>query len=135
MSALDDVVKILDEGELPELIVFGNWAGGCLDTGAEIKSGEPGCTAPYWRDGDDPPDSPPVPLDVRGKPVLWDKAVRDGYFEGWSFTGGYGGVDCYAVTIWTDRSVIVVGCYDGSSWLQKVPRNPAPHWPESIGGG
>lgn len=40
MSALDDVIKILDEGELLELVVFGNWGGGGK---AEIKSGEPGC--------------------------------------------------------------------------------------------
>ena len=114
MSAMDDVLKMLDPGEMPEVVVFGEWA----------AVAEPG--------GDD---GPPVPPDMRGVPILWDMAVRDGWFEGWSFKGGYGGVDCYAVTIYTDRSIIVVGCYDGSSWLHKIPRHPVAHWPEAIGGG
>ena len=123
MSAFDDVVKILAKGELPETLVFGNWGG---QGEPELGWDEPGCDED---EGGVLTGSPPVPLSERGKVVLWDRAVRDGWLEGWTFDGGYGIVEAYSVTIWTNQSVIFLVEYDGASSLAKVPRNPTPHMP------
>lgn len=53
----------------------------------------------------------------------------------YTYDTGYGGVECHAITAWTPTRVLFVGCYDGSSWVQSVPRNPIKHVPITVGGG
>ena len=67
--------------------------------------------------------------------VLVDLEVIKHYMDKWSYNGGYGGEECPPTTIWTDKRVIFVCCYDGSTWLQSVPRNPTNHNPSFCGGG
>ena len=53
----------------------------------------------------------------------------------YEYDDGYGGVDCHAVTVWSENWVGFVGCYDGASWVTKVPRHPVDHRAKTVGGG
>ena len=66
-----------------------------------------------------------------GRVLEWGQA-RD--LLDYDYDTGYGGSDCHAVTVWTAERVFVVGVYDGSTWIQGIPRNPQPHDPSMIGG-
>jgi hypothetical protein len=74
----------------------------------------------------------PNSTSVSGKVITWEEAAMLLDYE---YSQEYGGVDCNAITAWTETRVIFVGCYDGSSWLTSVLRNPTPHIPEWVGGG
>ncbi len=52
----------------------------------------------------------------------------------YNYGDGYGGEDCHPVYIWTKDLIIVVGRYDGSTWLREIPRNPQSCSPDFIGG-
>lgn len=53
----------------------------------------------------------------------------------YEYDDGYGGEDCHAFVAWTPTRVLFLGVYDGSTWIDSVPRNPVPYAPEGIGGG
>lgn len=87
-----------------------------------------GSTDPYGEEWDSK-----VPQDKQGVVLTFEEAAP--YLEGWSFIGGYGTYEGAPAYVWTDQRVITVGVYDGSSWLQSIPRNPSPGLPTTCGGG
>ena len=100
ISAYKDILEYLDKGETIEAIVFGN----------------------YGWNGYGEPSIPPIPADKRG--VVLSVQEAEPLMQGWSFYGGYGAPHCYAAYIWTDKRVIWVTQYDGSTDLDSAPRNP-----------
>jgi hypothetical protein len=101
-DAARDLEEFLLEGEVVETIVFGEWGS-------------------YGYEDEDDSRSR-VPNELRLKPLNFNEARK--YMKGWSFDGGFGSAECYAVTIWTNRRVIAVHEYDGSTQLMGFPRNP-----------
>jgi len=116
MSAYGDLMDKLDAEESVEAIAFGNW-------GWDWEDGEPG----YGE-----PDPPPVPFDKRGIILSLEEARP--LMQTWSFYGGYGSPECYAVYIWTNERVIWVTQYDGATMLSSAPRNPIACMPVMPGG-
>jgi hypothetical protein len=115
MSAYDDLMELLKRDEKVEAIVFGGWG---------------------WSNGKKPgynePDPPPVPMSLRKK-IMSLKAAQP-MMQSWSFYSGYGSPQCYAVNIWTNKRVIWVTQYDGSTSLSSAPRNPCETLPDMPGG-
>ncbi len=110
MSAQQDVEKILEPNEVVEAIVFGK----------------------YGWDGYSEPENPPVPENKQGVVLTWAEAVP--FMQSWTFNGGYGAPQCYAVNIWTNKRVLWVTQYDGSTSLSDAARNPQPGLPDMPGG-
>lgn len=112
MNAYDELMEFLEDGEAVDAVVFGDWGwgwDGCGELGKEY-----------------------VPNEKRGR-ILSLEAARP-LMDGWSFEGGFGAPECYAVYIWTNRRVIWVTQYDGSTRLDSAPRNPSPVMPYMPGG-
>lgn len=122
-NAWSDLLRELLPEEEVEAVVFGPWGWD--------GHGEPG-----GDDEDDPEGRQgglgPVSRELYGKVLTPDEARP--MMEGWSFHGGYGAPDCYAVHVWTTSRVLFVVQYDGSTRLHAVPRNPTPGIPEMPGG-
>lgn len=116
LNAMTDLRKELQEGETIEAIVFGEWGWAAYEPGG-LGYGE---TRHF------------VPLDKRG--VILSAEEAEPFMAGWSFNGGYGSPDCYAVNVWTDRRVLWVTQYYGSTRLSSAPRNPVAHMPDMPGG-
>lgn len=57
------------------------------------------------------------------------------YLYGWKIGGGYGGEEVIPFYIWTNKRILFIGCYDGSTWLTSVPRHPKACQPDTVGGG
>ena len=110
MSAWDDLVEYLNEGEVIESVSFGPWG---------------------W-DGFGEPEDKPVPKEKQGVPMPPSEAQP--LMQSWSFYGGYGSPDCYAVNVWTNSRVIWVTQYDGATGLDSAPRNPSENVPDMPGG-
>lgn len=110
LNAAHDLTKFLEEGEVVEAVVFGEygWSG-------------------YKEDVINP-----IPENKRGVVLTWDQAQP--LMQGWSFYGGYGAPECYATYVWTNRRVIWVTQYDGSTSLDSAPRSPMPCIPDMPGG-
>jgi len=120
-SAWAELLGYLEPGETVESLVFGAWG-----WGREPEDGGP------WELADDEPLPPPVPLDKRGVPLTLVDAGP--MMLAWKFRGGYGAPTCYATWIWTDRRVIWVTQYDGSTRLSSMPRHPCNSMPYMPGG-
>jgi hypothetical protein len=118
LNAWKDLLVLLEEGEKVEWVVFGNW-GWSYDDKPALGYGEP--------------EPPPVPLEKRG--LLLDAGDAEPLMRGWSFNGGYGSPECYAVRIWTDRRIFWVTQYDGSTSLSSTRRHPEACMPDMPGGG
>ena len=51
------------------------------------------------------------------------------------FHDGYGGTNGASFLVYTHDWIYFAGCYDGSEWVDSIPRNPNPSYiPEHIGG-
>jgi len=109
-NAYAELLDEMQEGEQVEAIVFGNWG---------------------W-DGFEEPIPKPVPIKKRNKILTLEQAKP--YMKGWSFNGGYGAPECYAVYIWTNQRVLWVTQYDGATRLYSMPRNPIACNPGMPGG-
>ena len=109
-NAYTDLLGFLEEGELVEAIVFGPWG---------------------WN-GYEEPDPVPVPHELFDEPLKLEDAKQ--YMRGWSFYSGFGSPQSYAVYIWTNRRIIWVTQYDGSTRLDSAPRNPIKIRPYMPGG-
>ncbi|MEM9067162.1 MAG: hypothetical protein AAGE52_01610 [Myxococcota bacterium] len=107
-NALDDLVAALEEGETVEALVFGPWGWGSWNPPGNLEA-------------------PP-----RGKVMTLAEAAP--FMQGWRIRGGYGSPECFAIYIWTDRRVLWVTQYDGSTRLDSAPRNPLACIPEMPGG-
>lgn len=121
MSAITELKEFLDEGETVEAIVFGAWGWGS-------GPGKDG----VWEKGYGEPEDVPVPFDKRGVLLTLEEAAP--MMESWNFDGGFGAPNCYAVHIWTNKRVIWVTQYDGSTSLSSAPRNPVADLPGMPGG-
>jgi len=64
--------------------------------------------------------------------IPWDRMRTLLDYE---YESGYGSEDCHAVTAWSENWTLFVACYDGSTWVERIPRNPTNHTPEYVGGG
>ena len=61
-----------------------------------------------------------------GKWVWWDK----------KFNCGFGGVEGVPFILYTSNYIYFPVCYDGSEWVESVPRHPDDSWtPRHFGGG
>lgn len=131
MAAYADLMSFLNEGEQVEAIVFGPW--GWSSAPPEGQPWEHGFGEHGEPDiiGEPPTAPPPVPFEVRGRPLTIEQA--EPYMNGWSFRGGYGRAECYAIWAWTNRRVIAVSTYDGATSLFAVPRNPCEGMPTMAG--
>jgi len=107
-SAYEELLSKLQEGEVVEAVVFGEY--GWDDPGTNL-----------------------IPVDRRNKVLSFGEAKQ--YMKGWSFKNGFGEPDCYAVYIWTNFRVFWVALYDGSTRLNSMPRNPIDCVPGMPGGG
>lgn len=110
MTAWDELQEMLTDGEQIEAVVLGDYGWG---GGDELGYGEPSHR--------------PVPLDKRGVVLTADEAKP--LMQDWQLSGGFGAPSCYAATVWTNRQVIWVHEYDGSTGLESAPRHPAPGRP------
>lgn len=88
-----------------------------------IVIGEP----QWWKA--DPRD---IPTDHIGIPIPWSVARP---LLDYNYNTNYGSADCHAIAAYTETRVILVGTYDGATWLYSVMRNPTPGHPSVEGGG
>jgi len=51
------------------------------------------------------------------------------------FDAGYGSEEGKPFTLWTADRVYFPACYDGSEWVESVPRHPSDEVTDHIGGG
>lgn len=83
----------------------------------------------------DPEDSDPrdkaIPVERRGVILSWQEARA--YLD-YSYSDGFGSVDCHAVWVWSATAVAVVRAYDGTTEVRVVPRAPMECEPFAIGG-
>lgn len=111
LDAYQELLECLEEGEVVEAIVFGEWG---------------------WGGYREPKDIP-IQKDMQGI-VLTPEQARP-LMKGWTFYCGYGAPQSYAANIWTNKRVFWVTEYDGSTTLDSAPRNPTAYIPEMPGGG
>jgi len=109
LDAYEDLVEYLQEGEEVACLVFGTWG---------------------WN-GRHEPDPPHVPKDKRGVLLTLEEAWP--YMKGWTFFCGYGAPLTYATYIWTNKRVIWVTQYDGSTNLDSAPIYPTAIMPDMPG--
>lgn len=64
--------------------------------------------------------------------LSWDEAEPLLDYE---YSTDYGAPECHAINAWTANRVLLVGQYDGSTWVTWVPRNPTAIRPTMVGGG
>ena len=107
-NAYEELIEFLDDDEDVEAIVFGEfgWGGYC--------------------------DPKVIPSDKQGVLLSLDEAKP--LMQGWAFTGGYGAPESYATYVWTNKRVIWVTQYDGSTSLDHAPRFPTATVPSMPGG-
>ncbi len=111
MSALEEIETALLPGEEVDSVVFGLYG---------------------WRCGGDE-DDPVIPKEHVSVALRWTVAKQ--YLTNWSIAGGFGSPDCFAIYVWTQSRVGFIAKYDGSTWLQWIPRQPTDCMPEMAGGG
>ena len=109
LNAYDDLMKFLEKDEVVENIIFGDY--GWSGFGEDVKF---------------------IKRNQKNKLMTIDEAKP--LMNGWSFDGGFGSPDCYATYIWTNKRVIWVTQYDGSTNLDSMPRNPIACKPDMLGG-
>lgn len=108
-NAYEDILEVLEEGEVIEAIVF--------EDPKDIYSME----------------SYSIPKENIGVPISLEQARP--YLKGWTVYGSYGCEEVIPFYVWTNFRVLFIGSYDGSTWLTGVPRNPISCNPYTIGGG
>ena len=120
-TAWSELVSEMQEGERVEAIVFGAWGWGSAPGDGNA-----------WELGYGEPEPPPVPFEKRGIILTADEARP--MMQTWVFSGGYGAPACYAVRVWTNKRIMWVTQYDGSTGLDSTERNPIAHIPDMPGG-
>ena len=110
MNAYEELRVYLNVDEMVEALVFGPWG---------------------W-DGYEELEPQSVPPEKRG--IVLKLKEAEPLMKGWSFEGGFGAPNCYAVYIWTNQRIIWVTQYDGSTGLDSCPRNPIDIVPDMPGG-
>jgi hypothetical protein len=106
---LEDIKKVLGD-ETPDAVAIGKYRGGYSDRG---ESGHP----------------------LAGESVMWEQIEDDLDYE---YDAGFEGEDCHPLChplyIWTPTRVLFIGCYDGKTWVEEVPRYPRACSPYFVGG-
>ena len=110
MNAYDELMNFLEDGEVVEGIVFGEYGWGGYGEEEDHK----------------------VQKEHQGKLMSIEEAKP--LMDGWSFDGGYGAPECNATYIWTNQRCIWVTQYDGSTNLDSMPRHPIDCMPNMPGG-
>jgi len=105
MSAWDELYDSLSDGEEVECVIFGHWGWG--SHGDDEPTGAP---------------EPQVPPSIMGRRLILTEA--EPFLKGFSFSGGYGSPDSYATWIYTNKNILWVTQYDGSTSLSSMPRHP-----------
>lgn len=100
-NAYTELMAYLEDSEKVSYVVFGEFG---------------------WGNHYDEPTPYPVPEDKQGIMLTLEEAKP--LMDGWEFDGGFGAPECYPVYVWTNKRVIFVHEYDGSTRLGSVPRNP-----------
>lgn len=105
------------------------WFDECIEEKAE----KPiiGCVIGPWGWDGYGDDKPRISPDKYSKLMDWKEAKPLLHYD---WNNGYGAPACHAIAVWTDTDVIFVSQYDGSTSLEKVPRNPTNHKPTMPGG-
>jgi hypothetical protein len=115
MSAWEQLMDVLQDGEEVECVIFGPWGWGTFDEDSQYQKA---------------PD-PQVPPSIMGRRLILTEA--EPFLKAFSFEGGHGSPDSYATWIYTNQSVFWVTQYDGSTGLSSMPRHPiqglVPHMP------
>ena len=62
-----------------------------------------------------------IPIELCNVPLTVEQALP---LLNYTYDTGYGSQDCHDVYVYTATRVIYVHEYDGSTWLESVPRNP-----------
>lgn len=106
MNAFDDIELL--EGETIEAVVFGNFG-----DSYSVEPEDGGARGEV---------DPPIPKEFRKKILSFEEAYPHG--EGWKFYSGFGTSETYNAHIWTNLRVLFVHEYDGSTYLESVPRSP-----------
>ena len=112
-NAYNDLMEYLEDDETIECLVFGKYGWGGY---AEERLGV----------------TPPVPKDKQGILLTIEEAKP--MMQGWTYECGYGAPECYATYVWTNKRVIWVTQYDGSTSLNSAPRMPVACMPNMPGG-
>ena len=109
MNAYEDLMKFLEDEEVVEALVFGEygWSGYSEDTIF-------------------------IPKDKQKVLMTLEEAKT--IMDGWTYYGSFGAPKCYATYVWTNKRVIWVTQYDGSTCLDSMPRHPLNCLPEMPGG-
>jgi hypothetical protein len=81
-----------------------------------------------WRD----PDPRDLHKDLQNK-LLDPSDVLNQLDYPWD--ASFGSEDCPPIYAWTKSKVIFVVCYDGSTYVSSIPRNPTEEHPMMFGGG
>ncbi len=105
MSAYQEFVDYLLDGEVVESIVFGDYGG--------IE-----------------PNPPLIPEEKRGICMSLDEA--EPLMKNWNIYGGFGCAECYALYAWTNLRIIFIKEYDGSTALEGIFRFPSDSKPTLI---
>ncbi len=106
-----ELLKFLEKDEQVEGIVFGDFG---------------------WSSFGEEDISDPIPKEKRG--VLLTLEQAEPLMQSWQFDGGFGSPDCYATYVWTNKRIIWVTQYDGSTCLDSAPRHPTDCIPDMPGG-
>jgi hypothetical protein len=109
-DAYKDLKKNLLKGEVVEAIVFGEFGWG----------------------GFHEPAPPPVPEDKQGVILTLEEAKP--LMQGWTLHCGFGAPLAYAMNIWTNKRILWLTQYDGSTSLDSVSRVPVAEMPRMPGG-
>ena len=74
-----------------------------------------------------------VPQEKTGVLLSWEEAR---HLLDYPYDKGYGAEDCHAIYAWTETMLLLVGLYDGATWVQAVPRDPTDqHKVKMVGSG
>jgi len=65
--------------------------------------------------------------------LAFDEAA--GMLRDWEINSGYGAEEVFPIHAWSDNWVYFICCYDGATWLSKVPRHPCNDEPKVHGRG
>ena len=122
-TAYGELLAFLEPGEVVQALVFGAFGWGSL--GEEDEEDD-------WMGYHEDTLPEPIPRELRGKVLTLEQAQP--HMQCWSFYGGYGAPMAYATYVWTDRRVIWVTQYDGSTNLDSMPRSPVACIPDMPGG-
>jgi len=107
-SAAEEIKEFLAKDEVVEGVIFADWL-------------------TYWNE----PEPPAIPDDKKEIVLTWEEA--EPMMRTWCFDHGFGSDEVYPAFIWTNKRILFVRGYNGSTFLAAIPRNPVDCCPISYG--